>query len=558
MMHRSAVVSPFPLRKAAARLRAVAVMVLTLVAAHHASAQSVYDLRSAGPGGVSWVPAVQDQSDVGDCWSFATTTALDSNLIKNGYLPTSTAAPPIALSSWHLSAYNGAAQNTIYTGGTVSTYTGISGGYAWMATSYFTRGQGSWPIPQAPTGPSDISVMGGGPVLNSNNTLNPFPLQAASAGENLAPYLPPVSQTPGFTLTSAYYYDQQGSNRTDAQQVAAVKSALLDHGALSTYMYAAGYTLNNRREEVFQYDDTLGYEYAYNPTSPTVNQADHAVTIIGWDDNVLIPQGSGTSQGGWLVQNSWGAWGGTLARDDGTFYASYDDPIIGKQGVAAYTAVPAGTYSPVVMQNELGPIFATGDVATLLNYPPSGMGIIEASRSSAAISLLTADTSGLLLALGLTSVDAQAGDSKAVTVSIYAGLDMVDGQATWGTLLDTETFTFAQGGYSLFNLTTPIAVTQGQTLDILVDYHGSPLPYVWQAASLNGVAPPVGRTYFYGNNVQKWNDFATFTGTGAYDGNTGIFSVKGLMAVPEIDPAGMGGVLALVVGALALLDRRRT
>jgi len=75
---------------------------------------------------------------------------------------------------------------------------------------------------------------------------------------------------------------------------------------------------------------------------------------------------------------------------------------------------------------------------------------------------------------------------------------------------------------------------------------------------LNGVAPPVGRTYFYGNNVQKWNDFATFTGTGAYDGNTGIFSVKGLMAVPEIDPAGMGGVLALVVGALALLDRRRT
>lgn len=551
-MKSNAVVVFSQLRIATRCLPAFLVLVLALVAPRRASSQSVYDLRTAGPGGVSWVPAVQDQSQVGDCWSFATTTALDSNLIKNGYLPTSTTAPPIAISSWHLSAYNGAAQNTNYVSGSTP-YPGISGGYAWMATSYFTRGQGSWTIPQAPSGPGDIAVMGGGPVLNANNPLNPFPLQAVNASANLAPYLPPVNQNPGFTVTKAYYFDQQGSNRTDAQQVAAVKSALLDHGALSTYMYAGGYTRNHHKEEVFNYDNSLGYEYAYNPTE---KQADHAVTIIGWNDNVIIPQGAGSTQGGWIVQNSWGAWGGTLALDDGTFYVSYDDPIVGKQGVAAYSAVPAGTYSPMVMQNELGPILATGDV-TVGNYPASGMGIIDAAKSSEAISRLTAETSGALLALGLTSVDAQQGDPKTVTVMIYDGLDMVDGQATWGTLLDTETFTFGQQGYSLFDLTTPIAVTQGQTLDILVDYHGSPLPYVWQDVSLNGVAAPEGLTYFYGNDSQKWRDFASLTGTGAYDTHTGIFSIKGLMAVPEIDPAGLPGVAALVMGFLGLIERRR-
>ena len=283
------------------------------------------------------------------------------------------------------------------------------------------------------------------------------------------------------------------------------------------------------------------------------------VTIIGWDDNVEIPQGNSTATGGWIVQNSWGAWGGTLARDDGTFYASYDDPFIGKQGVTGFTAVPAGTYSPYVLQNELGPTYATGNWGTDTNRNPegdipSGMGIIDSTRATQALSQLTATSDGQLLALGLTSLDAQSGFSKNATISIYDELVMNGGVATFGDLLATQTFTFAENGYTLFDLDTPINLTSGQALTVLVDYGGSSIPYVWQAAALNGVAAPTGLTYFYDSASNLWQDFGTFSSSGDNDDHTGIFSVKGVMAIPE---PSTWALLLMALGG-ALLAGRRT
>lgn len=540
-------------RKARAALWVGILSTAAMIGATQAQLADSYDLRSAGPGGVAWVAAVQNQSNLGDCWTFASSTALDSNLIMNGYLPTSTVAPGIAISSWHLSAYNGAIQNTLSDN---SNYNGISGGDIWMATSYYTRGQGSWTIPTAPTGPNDISTMGGGPVLNSANALNPFPLAAVNNGDNLAPYLPPVSQTPAFTVTGAFYYDQPGSGRTAAEQVTVVKNAIQQFGAVTTYMYAGSYKESGHDESVFQYDETLGYEYTYNPTTKA---ADHAVTIIGWDDNVVIPTGNGTSTtGAWIVQNSWGAWGGTLAQNDGTFYASYDDPLIGQVGVTAFTAVPAGKYSPVVMQNEVGPTNQTGNSGA--NTPdqnhsdiPTGMGSVDSTRTTEAVTTLTASQTGQLIALGITSLDAQAGNPKTISISIYEDFVITDGQATPGTLLTTQDFVFQQAGYQAFDLNTPIDLTSGQALAVLVNYNGSDVPYVWQSAAL-GEAAPVGLTYFYDLTTGEWQDFGTFTGSGNNDDNTGIFSVKGLMAVPE---PGTWALLALGLGAVFAAKSRR-
>lgn len=525
---------------------------LCLSATQGLRAQSTYDLRSAGPGGVSLVSAVQDQSNLGDCWTFATTTALDSNLIVNGYLPTSTVAPTIAISSWHLSAYNGAAENTFPNN---SNYNGIVGGDNWMTTSYYTRGQGAWTIPQAQTGPSYISTMGGGPVLNSSNPLNIFPLANVNNGVNLKDNLPPVSQTPGFTVTGAFYFDQPNSGRSDAQQVTTVKSALQQYGALATYMYAGGKTSNGN--DTF-YDQALGYEYSYNPYN---SASDHVVTIIGWNDNIQIPQGSNpATTGGWIVQNSWGAWGGTLQKNDGTFYVSYNDPYIGKQGVTAFTAVPSGKYSPTVLQNELGPTYATGNwggtdtARSPQGDLPSGMGIIASTRSTQALTQLTPGSDGTLLALGLTSLDAQVDSSKQVSVSIYSGVTMTNGAATFGGLLESQILTFSQNGYTLFDLNTPIQLTSGQALAIVLNYNGSSLPYVWQSTALDGVAAPTGLTYFYDTNSNLWQDFGNFTASGANDAYTGIFSVKGLLAIPE---PSTWILLVLTLSGFLLLGRCR-
>jgi len=547
-----------------------------------ASAQSdplVFDLRDAGPGGDSWVPAIQDQSNLGDCWSFATTTALDSDLIMNGYLPTSTTPPAMSISSWHLSAYNGAPENTISGGGA---YNGIVGGDVWMTTSYYTRGQGSWPIPGASTGPSDISQMGGGIILNSNNPNNPFPLAAVQNDDNLASKLPPVSQAPGFTLTGAYYFDQYDQSgtavRTVAQQEAAVKGALQQFGALATYMYAGGYTLNGHDDSVFHFSNTdgLGYTYEYDPSN---NAAEHVVTIIGWDDNIVIPEPTlanptATETGAWIVQNSWGAWGGTTTVNDGTFYAPYNDPFIGVQGVTAFTAVPAGKYSPYVLQNELGPTYEGGNWGSdthpnTVGNVPTGFGILPTSRvdipslitltgsSSIAVSNLTITSPQTLLALGLESVDAQVGASKPVMVSLYGGFN-ASGSLTsaFGTLLQTDTFTFPQEGYTVFDLSTPLLLTSGEILTVEVDYEGSELPYVWQSSAQgNGITDaPTGLSYFYDATTDEWQDFADFTGVDWYnDKYAGVFSVKGLVAVPE--PT-MSGALMALMGILFFVGRR--
>jgi hypothetical protein len=107
--------------------------------------------------------------------------------------------------------------------------------------------------------------------------------------------------------------------------------ALLGNGAVTTYMNADGdfHTVNGTTVNTIQYFNSK------NATAYT----DHAVTIIGWNDTYSMtdPKTSATSTGAWLVQNSWGTtnWN----NSDGTFWASYNDAVIGRSGVASFTLV---------------------------------------------------------------------------------------------------------------------------------------------------------------------------------------------------------------------------
>ena len=104
-----------------------------------------------------------------------------------------------------------------------------------------------------------------------------------------------------------------------------IKKFLLDHGAVSVSVhmdgkrFASDYIAENRNFTRFFADVWL--------------PADHAVTVIGWDDSILKEEFTHPSNskkkpgdvtphidGAWVVQNSWGdKWG-----DKGFFYVSYD------------------------------------------------------------------------------------------------------------------------------------------------------------------------------------------------------------------------------------------
>ena len=71
-----------------------------------------------------------------------------------------------------------------------------------------------------------------------------------------------------------------------------------------------------------------GYENGSSYYCPAVKNENHAVVIVGWDDNYSkdnfreTPAGNGA----WIIKNSWG----TNIGDDGYFYVSYYDDGIAK------------------------------------------------------------------------------------------------------------------------------------------------------------------------------------------------------------------------------------
>ena len=100
----------------------------------------------------------------------------------------------------------------------------------------------------------------------------------------------------------------QRSNYTDNN---AIKEAIMKYGGVSTGIYW-----------------NSGYKNGSSYYCPSVKNENHAVVIIGWDDNYSkynfreTPAGNGA----WIIKNSWG----TNIGDDGYFYVSYYDDGIAK------------------------------------------------------------------------------------------------------------------------------------------------------------------------------------------------------------------------------------
>ena len=91
-----------------------------------------------------------------------------------------------------------------------------------------------------------------------------------------------------------------------------IKQAILDYGALMGIV-AFGSTAYDEGPETYN-------EETFSLYSPDYQSPNHAICVVGWDDNfskdnfLTKPEGDGA----WIIKNSWGTeWG-----DNGYFYIS--------------------------------------------------------------------------------------------------------------------------------------------------------------------------------------------------------------------------------------------
>ncbi|WP_298501046.1 C1 family peptidase [uncultured Methanobrevibacter sp.] len=227
-----------------------------------------------------YVTVAKDQKNGGNCWAFAPVTALESCILKISNVTYDFSEENIKNL---MALYSNYGWDHNY-GVTLDTN---NGGFDMMSWAYLS----SW------LGP--INDMDD--VYDALSTLSPV-FNSIVHVQNI------VDVTPKYS----------GDRDT-------IKTALMKYGAVVTAMYY-NYNYYNFNTHSYWYKDD------YSPN--------HAVTIVGWDDNYSKSNfKSGSSiegDGAWIVRNSWGSdWG-----DKGDFYISYYDNIfLNPQRAIAYTFI---------------------------------------------------------------------------------------------------------------------------------------------------------------------------------------------------------------------------
>ena len=241
---------------------------------------------------LGYITCLKNQGNYGTCWAFSAIAACEASLIKKGITNNS-----VDLSELHLAYffYNKSAQTGDLFSNTVGDYNrSASNGYLNAGgNSYFTMWQlASW----------------AGPTTESD-----YKYTTASSSLTLEDNAQTVYGKNAFHLQNSYII-----NTADR---ASMKQMIMNYGALGISYYSATSVAELKEYDSMYAGKSTGDEGSYY--CDETNNTNHAVTVVGWDDNysasnfVNTPAGNGA----WLIKNSWGAESSSYSQD-GYFWIS--------------------------------------------------------------------------------------------------------------------------------------------------------------------------------------------------------------------------------------------
>ncbi len=389
----------------------------------------------------AWNKVIKDQGYSGNCWAFSTTTALEAGLNKKKN--NTGTYPSISwknLSYWAYRKSDQTGDDTAdyweqlyfpetYVSGlhnciSDDTYYHFAGGNSFQAALMFSQ----YRAMKDNAGADDGSKID----LSSVDTIYSTNTPAGS------------SYSDKYRVIDSYLLSG------DPDQKANVKAMLVKYGAGTiSYYYDRDKNTNTKTGAVYNSAAPKG-------TDPSVDYANHQITLVGWDDDYPVsnfltaPKGPGA----WICANSWGT--GADTTDKGLTYISYYDDSIVNAGIDFHDVYskddPEG--AEYFYDNNLG---------------TNGVRFYGSQKTDQAFGLaVTADAPQTLKAISVFSAE----DNAGYTVSVYGNPVVqngaVDISGAANTPIVTQHVSVPFAGFHTVKLDKPVGLGVGQSVVISV------------------------------------------------------------------------------------------